>query len=350
MKPASMSPRARACSCTSPVASISSNSTWGWSARKASTHCGSSPKPTVDTNASRSRPTSPWAAARACAGSAWARASNSRACGSQRPAGGGELHAALGALEQPHAQLLLQVGDGLRQRRLRHVQARGGAAEVQLVGDGDELAPQAQLDQGLIHTPSISIRREGRIGKNHRGGAYSWPSPFFRPAERAAMATQPIVMNPRSKTIVEGKSRAPNRSMYYAMGYQESDFKKPMVGVANGHSTITPCNSGPAEAGRRGHRGHRGGRRQRPGLRHADHLRRHGHGHRRHEVLAGEPRGDLRLHRDLRAGPVDGRRGRHRRLRQEHARRPDGHAARQRAGHLRLRRHHPAGPATRART
>jgi dihydroxy-acid dehydratase len=32
--------------------------------------------------------------------------------------------------------------------------------------------------------------------------------------------------------------------MYYAMGYQESDFSKPMVGVANGHSTITPCNSG----------------------------------------------------------------------------------------------------------
>jgi len=32
--------------------------------------------------------------------------------------------------------------------------------------------------------------------------------------------------------------------MYYAMGYQEKDFSKPMVGVANGHSTITPCNSG----------------------------------------------------------------------------------------------------------
>ena len=32
--------------------------------------------------------------------------------------------------------------------------------------------------------------------------------------------------------------------MYYAMGYEAEDFKKPMVGVANGHSTITPCNSG----------------------------------------------------------------------------------------------------------
>ncbi len=53
-----------------------------------------------------------------------------------------------------------------------------------------------------------------------------------------------IKINARSATIVEGKSRAPNRSMYYAMGYTEGDFKKPMVGVANGHSTITPCNSG----------------------------------------------------------------------------------------------------------
>ena len=50
--------------------------------------------------------------------------------------------------------------------------------------------------------------------------------------------------NRRSANITQGKSRAPNRSMYYAMGYKESDFKNPMVGVANGHSTITPCNSG----------------------------------------------------------------------------------------------------------
>ena len=58
------------------------------------------------------------------------------------------------------------------------------------------------------------------------------------------MTHQPVVLNPRSKNITEGKSRAPNRSMYYAMGYEAEDFKKPMIGVANGHSTITPCNSG----------------------------------------------------------------------------------------------------------
>ena len=50
--------------------------------------------------------------------------------------------------------------------------------------------------------------------------------------------------NDRSKNITEGVTRAPNRSMYYGMGYKETDFANPMIGVANGHSTITPCNSG----------------------------------------------------------------------------------------------------------
>ncbi len=48
----------------------------------------------------------------------------------------------------------------------------------------------------------------------------------------------------RSANVTEGVARSPNRSMYFAMGYQKEDFKKPMVGVANGHSTVTPCNSG----------------------------------------------------------------------------------------------------------
>ena len=51
-------------------------------------------------------------------------------------------------------------------------------------------------------------------------------------------------INRRSRNITEGVARAPNRSMYYALGYQAEDFAKPMIGVANGHSTITPCNSG----------------------------------------------------------------------------------------------------------
>ena len=57
-------------------------------------------------------------------------------------------------------------------------------------------------------------------------------------------SSSPKRLNERSRMVTEGVARAPNRSMYYAMGYKEEDFVKPMVGVANGHSTITPCNSG----------------------------------------------------------------------------------------------------------
>ncbi|MDR5812625.1 MULTISPECIES: dihydroxy-acid dehydratase [unclassified Caballeronia] len=53
-----------------------------------------------------------------------------------------------------------------------------------------------------------------------------------------------MAFNRRSKNITQGVARSPNRSMYYALGYQEADFDKPMIGVANGHSTITPCNAG----------------------------------------------------------------------------------------------------------
>ena len=53
-----------------------------------------------------------------------------------------------------------------------------------------------------------------------------------------------MAFNRRSKNITQGVARSPNRSMYYAMGYEKADFDKPMIGIANGHSTITPCNSG----------------------------------------------------------------------------------------------------------
>ncbi|MEO8186316.1 MAG: dihydroxy-acid dehydratase [Burkholderiaceae bacterium] len=50
--------------------------------------------------------------------------------------------------------------------------------------------------------------------------------------------------NERSKHVTQGVARSANRAMYYAMGYKDEDFDKPMIGVANGHSTITPCNAG----------------------------------------------------------------------------------------------------------
>jgi dihydroxy-acid dehydratase len=50
--------------------------------------------------------------------------------------------------------------------------------------------------------------------------------------------------NERSKNITQGVARSPNRAMYYALGYEKADFDRAMIGVANGHSTITPCNAG----------------------------------------------------------------------------------------------------------
>ena len=60
------------------------------------------------------------------------------------------------------------------------------------------------------------------------------------------MATSPksIDQKYRSFTITQGNERAPNRSMLRGIGYQDDDFKKPFIGLANGHSTMNPCNAG----------------------------------------------------------------------------------------------------------
>ncbi|MDQ0314158.1 dihydroxy-acid dehydratase [Amorphus orientalis] len=50
--------------------------------------------------------------------------------------------------------------------------------------------------------------------------------------------------NDRSKNVTQGIERSANRAMFYALGYEKRDFDKPIVGIANGHSTITPCNAG----------------------------------------------------------------------------------------------------------
>jgi len=50
--------------------------------------------------------------------------------------------------------------------------------------------------------------------------------------------------NWRSKLITQGPARSPNRAMLRAVGFGDGDFDKPIVGVANGHSTMNPCNAG----------------------------------------------------------------------------------------------------------
>ncbi len=54
-------------------------------------------------------------------------------------------------------------------------------------------------------------------------------------------------LNRRSSTVTEGVERAPNRSMMRAVGFTDEDFDKPIIAVANGYSTITPCNAGLGE-------------------------------------------------------------------------------------------------------
>jgi len=53
-----------------------------------------------------------------------------------------------------------------------------------------------------------------------------------------------MAFNTRSRHITQGVARSPNRAMYYALGYEKADFDKPMIGIANSQSTITPCNAG----------------------------------------------------------------------------------------------------------
>ena len=50
--------------------------------------------------------------------------------------------------------------------------------------------------------------------------------------------------NTRSRRITRGVERTPNRAMLRAVGFSDADFEKPIIGVANGYSTITPCNVG----------------------------------------------------------------------------------------------------------
>jgi dihydroxy-acid dehydratase len=50
--------------------------------------------------------------------------------------------------------------------------------------------------------------------------------------------------NWRSHLITAGNARLPNRAMLRAVGFKDGDFDKPIVGVANGHSTMNPCNAG----------------------------------------------------------------------------------------------------------
>ena len=47
---------------------------------------------------------------------------------------------------------------------------------------------------------------------------------------------------PYSSKVVDGADRAPSRAMLYAVGFEEEDFKKPLIGIASTWAQVTPCN------------------------------------------------------------------------------------------------------------
>ncbi len=53
-----------------------------------------------------------------------------------------------------------------------------------------------------------------------------------------------IRLNRKSHIVTQGDKRAPNRAMLRAVGFKDEDFEKPIIGIANGQSDITPCNAG----------------------------------------------------------------------------------------------------------
>ena len=64
------------------------------------------------------------------------------------------------------------------------------------------------------------------------------------PIIRKPLHDPAMAYNRRSQLITRGVARSPNRAMLRAVGFGDGDFDKPIVGVANGHSTMNPCNAG----------------------------------------------------------------------------------------------------------
>ncbi len=80
------------------------------------------------------------------------------------------------------------------------------------------------------------------MADNGKRGLPPRETPSLPPREKRGTPSFPP--NWRSRTITGGVARSPNRAMLRAVGFGDTDFEKPIVGVANGHSTMNPCNAG----------------------------------------------------------------------------------------------------------
>src|SRR5690606_4310735 len=92
---------------------------------------------------------------------------------------------------------------------------------------------QVARGSGCVTASSRSGKGARAEAKEERSGK---PKEIRLPTADAA--------NRRSHLITQGPARAPNRAMLRAVGFRDGDFAKPIVGVANGHSTMNPCNAG----------------------------------------------------------------------------------------------------------
>ncbi|MDT4882765.1 hypothetical protein FQZ97_1187450 [compost metagenome] len=81
-----------------------------------------------------------------------------------------QLHIPLRALEEPHVQLPLQRLYRLAERRLRHVETSGRMAEMQLFGDGDELAELPQIHDAIRLICFATYSHEKSIFHRHLEG------------------------------------------------------------------------------------------------------------------------------------------------------------------------------------
>ena len=44
----------------------------------------------------------------------------------------------------------------------------------------------------------------------------------------------------RSDNVTKGSERAPNRSLFYALGYTKEELERPLIGVVSAYSEIVP--------------------------------------------------------------------------------------------------------------
>ena len=149
-----------------------------------------------------------------------------------------------------------------------------------------------------------------------------------------------MTFDPRhqSRALVDGADRAAARSYFKAIGFTDEDLKRPLVGVAHCWIEITPCNWNHRKLAEKVKEGIRAAGGTPDRVQHDQHHRRHLHGHRGHEGLAHQPRGDRRLRRAGRPRPPAGRLRRHLGLRQDHPGDGDGDGAPQPAERHALRR------------